>query len=181
MPSPMILTWPLRSLTRRTGPRLTPARTPSTVAASRIEIDANSASSGSPRKVIAAPSPVSRMIRSRGATSSSARPSAALKACFSCSWSATGFFEYLTMSRNSTLQTSVRPELTIGSLYAHARLRPAIGRHEEYSRTLAGRRQDHPFGDPELHLPRGEVRHHHRQAALQLLRGVRGLDAREHR
>src|SRR5262245_49155239 len=180
MPSPMMLTWPFRSLTRRTGPRLTPARTPSEVAASRIEIDANSASSGSPRKVIAAPSPVSRMMRSRGATSSSARPSAALKACFSCSCSATGFFEYSTMSRNSTLHTSVRPELSIGSFYAHARLRPAIGRDEENARSFSRGGEDHALGNAEFHLPRGEIRHHHGQPALQLLRGIRRLDAGEH-
>src|SRR5688572_3415456 len=187
MPSPMMLTWPFRSLTRRTGPRLTPARMPSAAAASRIEIDANSASSGSPRKVIAAPSPVSRMMRSRGATSSSARPSAALKACFSCSCSATGFFEYSTMSRNSTLHTSVRPELSMGSFYAHARLRPGIRRDEENTRSfprffvLVPRSgEDHPLGNAEFHLSRRQIGHHHRQPPFELLRGIGGLDAGEH-
>src|SRR5262245_42124001 len=180
MPSPMMLTWPFRSLTRRTGPRLTPARTPSEVAASRIEIDANSASSGSPRKVIAAPSPVSRMMRSRGATSSSARSSAALNACLSCSCSATGFFEYSTMSRKSTLQTSVRPELSIRSFYAHARERPAIRRDEENARAVSRGGEDHALGDAELHLARRQIRDHHRQPPLQLLRRVGRLDSGEH-
>src|SRR5258706_5518474 len=192
MPSPMMLTWPFRSLTRRTGPRLTPMRTPSACAASRIEIEPNSASSGSPRKVTAAPSPVSRMMRSRGATSSRARPSAALNACLICSCSETGFFEYSTISRKSTLQTSVRPELSIGYpslaanlaatllFYAHAGFGPRVMGNEEYPRfPLGGRRQHHPLGDAELHLARGEVGHHHRQAPFQLLGGVGGLDPGE--
>src|SRR5882672_11101511 len=192
MPSPMMLTWPFRSLTRRTGPRLTPIRTLSAWAASRIEIEPNSASSGSPRKVTAAPSPVSRMMRSRGATSSSARPSAALKACLICSCSATGFFEYSTISRKSTLQTSVRPELSIGYpslrrtsprywlFYAHAGFRPGVGGNEENpGLPLGGRGQHHPLGDAELHLARGEIGHHHRQAAFELLGGIGGLDPGE--
>jgi hypothetical protein len=73
--------------------------------------------------VTAAPSPVSRMMRSRCGTCSSAVASARLNACFSSSCSATGFFEYSTMSRNSTLQTSVRLELSTTPLRVAA-LRP---------------------------------------------------------
>ncbi len=83
---------------------------PWAVIASRIAIAANSASSGSPRKVIAAPSPVSSTMRSRGAMSASAWPTMALKRCLSASCSATAFFEYSTMSRKTMLQTSVRLE-----------------------------------------------------------------------
>ena len=117
MPSPMMLSWPFRSFTSRTGPRLTPRRTARAPAPSRTAMEANSASSGSPMNVTAAPSPVSRMMRSRAGTGSSDFVSTRLNSCFSCSCSDTGFFEYSTMSRNSTLQTSVRPELSIGVFY----------------------------------------------------------------
>src|SRR2546425_8323378 len=60
---------------------------------SRTDIAANNASSGSPMKVTAAPSPVSRMMRSAAATWSSALASTALNSCLSCSCSATGFLE----------------------------------------------------------------------------------------
>src|SRR6185503_10452277 len=105
-----------------------------------------------------------------------------LKSCLSCSWSETGFFEYSTMSRKSTLQTSVRPELSIVSailFHAHAGLGPGIRRNEEYARTIPGRGQHHPFGDAELHLAGFQVRDDHGEAPLELLGRVRRLDAGE--
>jgi len=107
MPSPMMLAWPFMSFTRRTGPRLTPMRN-GNVVFSRIVSATNSASSGSPRNAIAAPSPVSRTTRSVAAIASSALESTRLNDCLSTSCSATEFFEYSTMSRNKTLQTKVR-------------------------------------------------------------------------
>ena len=124
MPSPMMFTWSFRSFTSRTGPRFTPRRTGTVLAMSRTDIAANNASSGSPMKVTAAPSPVSRMMRSAAATWSSALASTALNSCLSCSCSATGFLEYSTMSRKSTLQTSVRLELSITDLRPNAARRP---------------------------------------------------------
>src|SRR5690349_18881422 len=195
MPSPMMFIWAFRSFTRRTGPRFTPRRTgiPSE-AMLRTASAANSASSGSPMNVTAAPSPVSRMMRSRAGTCSSAFARTLLNACFSSSCSATGFLEYSTMSRKSTLQTSVRPELSIRLLrryacgagaatalfYAHAGLRPGIGRDEEDSRTFAGGREHHALRDAELHLARREVRDEHRQPAFERGRRVGRLDAGEH-
>src|SRR5688500_8525932 len=194
IPSPMMFIWPFRSFTRRTGPRFTPIRTPTEAVMSRIAIDANKASSGSPMNVTAAPSPVSRMMRSREATCSSAWESAWLKACLSCSCSATGFFEYSAMSRNSTLQTNVRPEPSIrcprplrqtaprrGLFYAHAGLRSRVRRNEENPRSVARGGEHHSFRNAELHLARREVRDQHRQTAFELLGGVGGLDAGEHR
>src|SRR5688572_16842169 len=194
MPSPMMFIWPFKSLTRRTGPRLTPMRTPTEAAMSRIAIEANRASSGSPMKVTAAPSPVSRMMRSREATCSSAWESAWLKACLSCSCSETGFLEYSAMSRNSTLQTNVRPEPSIRCprpcgkhaprrelFYAHAGLRPRVGANEENPRPVARRGEHHSLRNAEFHLARREIRDDHGQAALELLGAVGGLDAREHR
>src|SRR5262245_14864492 len=116
MPSPMILGWPLMSLTSRTGPRLTPTRicrrgpvVASWLAtASRRLIPANRVSSGSPRKLTAAPSPVSRMMRSSVGTPVIASVRTALKRSLSAICSATERCEYSTMSRNSTLQINVR-------------------------------------------------------------------------
>src|SRR5258706_9796138 len=181
MPSPMMFIWPFRSFTRRTGPRLMPRRTGTVPAPSRTVMAANSASSGSPMKVTAAPSPVSRMMRSRTATCSSAVASALLNACLSCICSATGFFEYSTMSRKSTLQTSVRPEFSMGSFYAHARLRPAVGRQQKYTRRVAGSGEHHALGDAEFHGTGRKIGHHHHQPPLELRRVVGGLDAGQHR
>jgi hypothetical protein len=115
MPSPMMLSWPLRSFTSLTGPRLMPMRTWSSgssicgiaIASRRLRL-ANSASSGSPRKLSAAPSPVSRMTRSLGATSDSASARNSLSRSLRWLCSETGFSEYATMSRNTTLQMTVR-------------------------------------------------------------------------
>src|SRR5690348_11231160 len=195
MPSPMMLIWSFRSLTSRTGPRLTPRRIGTAPAWSRTAIEANSASSGSPMNVTAAPSPVSRMMRSRAGTCSSALARTLLNACFSSSCSATGFLEYSTMSRKSTLQTSVRPELSIRLLrryacgagaatslfYAHAGLRPSVGGDEEDARAVAGGGEHHAFRHAELHFARREVRHQHHQPALERGRSVSRLDAGEDR
>src|SRR5262245_40005135 len=192
MPSPMMFICPLRSFTRRTGPRFTPRRTGTVPHMSRIAMAAHSASSGSPMKVTAAPSPVSRMMRSRAATCSRDSPRMRLKACLSCSCSATGFLEYSAMSRNRTLQTSVRLVLSTtlstgkggslaatGLFYAHARPRSHVRGNEKNARFFPRGSQNHPLRHPELHLPGGEVRHHHGQPSLQLFRGIRGLDAGE--
>ena len=102
---------------------------------------------------------------------------------------------FAAMSRNRTLQTSVRLELSIfledaaecGSraatrlFYAHAGLRPAIRCDEEDARALAGSREYHPLGNPEFHLPRREIRDDYRQAPFELFRRIRRLDAREYR
>src|SRR5689334_12880773 len=184
MPSPMMFIWAFRSFTSRTGPRFTPQRTASAPTPSRMAIAANRASSGSPTNVTAAPSPVSKMMRSRGGTWSSALVSTRLNSCLSCSCSATGFFEYSTMSRNNTLQTSVRPELSIVStilFHAHAGFGPGIRRDEEYARTVSGGCQHHPLGDAELHPARLQVGNDHGEAALQLFRRVGRLYAGEHR
>src|SRR5688572_3930376 len=193
MPSPMMFICALRSFTRRTGPRLTPRRTGASPAMSRTDIAENSASSGSPMKVTAAPSPVSRMMRSRCGTGASASVSTRLKVCLSCSCSATGFFEYSTISRNRTLHTSVRLELSINCLrrnaarwprsdlfYAHAGFRSGVRRNEENARSFAGGGEDHALGDAELHLARCKIGHHHRQPALEPVGRVGRLDAGEH-
>src|SRR3954467_13890469 len=184
IPSPMMLSWPFRSFTRRTGPRLTPSRTASAPALSRIAIAANSASSGSPMKVTAAPSPVSRMIRSRGGTCSSDFVSSRLNSCLRLSCSDTGFFEYSTISRKSTLQTSVRPELSIRRIlfHAHPRFRPGVRRNEEYARILAFIPRGgghHTPGHTKFHLARLQIRDQHGEAALELLGSVARLYARE--
>src|SRR2546427_105348 len=116
IPSPMMLGWPLMSLTSLTGPRLTPTRicscgplvTSWPATASRKLMPANRVSSGSPRKLTAAPSPVSRMMRSSVATPAIASVRTALKRSFSAICSATERCEYSTMSRKSTLQMKVR-------------------------------------------------------------------------
>src|SRR5688572_10318101 len=193
MPSPMMFICALRSFTRRTGPRLTPRRTGASPAMSRTDMAENNASSGSPMKVTAAPSPVSRMMRSRCGTGSSASVSTRLNTCFSCSCSATGFFEYSTMSRNRTLHTSVRLELSItfyrpiaargprcASFYAHAGLCSGIGGNEKNARFVSRGGEDHAFRDAELHLARRQVRHHYREPAFQLFRRIGGFDAGEH-
>src|SRR5262245_24387062 len=192
MPSPMMFICPLRSFTSRTGPRLTPRRTGTVPHMSRIAMAENSASSGSPMNVTAAPSPVSRMMRSRAATCSRDSPRMRLKACLSCSCSATGFLEYSAMSRNRTLQTSVRLVLSTtlstgkcgsmaatGLFYAHARPRSHVRGNEKNARFFPRGSQNHPLRHPELHLAGGEVRHHHGQPSFQLFRGIRGLDAGE--
>src|SRR3990170_3700393 len=197
MPSPMMFIWPLMSFTRRTGPRLMPMRTAmapldSARAAARSDMATNRASSGSPRNVMPAPSPVSRTTRSRGATLSSAELSSLLNACLSTSCSATGFAEYSTMSRNTMLQTSVRLGCSImrswcvgaaaeaRSFYAHARERTGVRGNEEYSRSVARGGEHHAFGDAEFHGARSEVGDHHGEAPLELRRLVGGLDAGEH-
>src|SRR5688572_23012498 len=193
MPSPMMFIWPFRSFTRRTGPRLTPRRTGTSAAMLRTASAENRASSGSPMKVTAAPSPVSRMMRSRCGTCSSAVASARLNACFSSSCSATGFLEYSTISRNSTLHTSVRLELstTLSALaalrprlelfYAHAGLCSRVGRNEENSRPFVPRcGEHHAFGNAKLHLAGREIRHHDGELALELVRLVGRLDPGEH-
>src|SRR5580765_3651249 len=116
IPSPMMLAWPLMSLTSRAGPRLPPTRIcrrgPLVVfcapTASRRLMPANRVSSGSPRKLTAAPSPVSRMMRSSVGTPTMASVRTALKRSLSAICSATERCEYSTMSRNSTLQIKVR-------------------------------------------------------------------------
>src|SRR6476620_4799948 len=193
MPSPMMFIWPFRSFTRRTGPRLTPSRTGTVPHMSRIDIAANRASSGSPMKVTAAPSPVSRMIRSRGATWSRASPKIRLKACLSCSCSATGFLEYSAMSRKRTLQTSVRLVLSTtgycrksGStaatslFYAHAGPRCRFRGNEKNARFVPRGGQHHALRDAELHLPGSQICDHYGEPTFQFFRGIGGLDAREH-
>src|SRR5437764_1638271 len=183
MPSPMILSCPFRSFTRRTGPRLTPRRTASAPALSRIAIAANSASSGSPMKVTAAPSPVSRMMRSRGGTGSSDLVRERLNSCFSCNCSETGFFEYSTMSRKSTLQTSVRPELSMGGIlfHAHTRFRPGVRRNEEYARIITRGGEHHTFGDTKFNLACLQVCDYPGQPPLKLLGRISRLNAGEDR
>ena len=70
----------------------------------------SSASSGSPMKQMAAPSPVSSTIRSRTATCAIASASCALKRRFMAICWATDCFEYSAMSRNTTVQSHVRLE-----------------------------------------------------------------------
>src|SRR5215213_1384661 len=96
------------------------------------------------------------------------------------------------MSRNRTLQTSVRPALSkrnspcaalepaMRSFYAHAGLGPAIRRNEKYPRFIPRGSENHALGDAELHLARREIRHHYGEASLELFRRVSGLDAGEH-
>ena len=121
MPSPMMFGWPLMSLTSFTGPRLIPMRTESSpeasaevaavlsrTIASRSDSVTKSASSGSPRKLIAAPSPVSRMIRSLTGMSLIASERLFVRLVLSRICSVTGFFEYPTRSMNTTLQMKVR-------------------------------------------------------------------------
>jgi hypothetical protein len=67
-----------------------------------------SASSGSPRKLIAAPSPVSRMMRSFTGMSWIASDRLEVRLVFSRICSVTVFFEYPTRSMNTTLQMKVR-------------------------------------------------------------------------
>ena len=57
---------------------------------------------------------------------------------------------------------------------------PESGDEQEYARAVAGGGEHHALGDAEFHLARGEVGDHHREPALELLRVVGGLDAREH-
>ncbi len=88
----------LMSQTSLTGPRLMPMRADSISGGSeamllRTAIPAESASSGSPRKAIAAPSPVSSTMKSRGGTGSRARARSSLNVCFMCCWSPTERFE----------------------------------------------------------------------------------------
>src|SRR5438552_2208389 len=59
----------------------------------RTAIPTERASSGSPRKAIAAPSPVSSTMKSRGGTGSRARARSSLNICFVCCWSPTERFE----------------------------------------------------------------------------------------
>src|SRR5258706_4689819 len=115
MPSPMILGWLLRSRTRRTGPRLMPMRAGRLGGSSaggavdrRSHLATSAASSGSPRKLTATPSPVSRMMRSFGAMSRIDSAISALNRSLNWICSETGFLEYSAMSRNSTLQMNVR-------------------------------------------------------------------------
>src|SRR5581483_7014356 len=137
MPSPMMFGWPLMSLIRRTGPRLMPKRTrsggpPSDWLAieSRIDSATNIASSGSPRKLTAAPSPVSRMMRSSTATPEIASDSVVLNCSLSLSCSVTERLEYSTMSRNRTLQMKVRLVLSAIALVScpPARIPPTRAR-----------------------------------------------------
>src|SRR5262245_5260250 len=108
MPSPTTLSSRLMSFTSETGPRLMPRRTGTSPTLSRTASATNSAPSGSPRNVIAAPSPVSTTTRSLGGTCSNALVRMSLNRRFTLTCSPTPFFEYPTMSTNSTLQTSVR-------------------------------------------------------------------------
>src|SRR2546425_8806675 len=78
MPSPRMFICALMSQTSLTGPRLIPMRAERMSGGSeamflRTAIPTERASSGSPRKAIAAPSPVSSTMKSRGGTGSSAR------------------------------------------------------------------------------------------------------------
>ncbi len=73
MPSPTTLTRSLMSLSMRTGPRCSPTRKESfwlyfCSSRSRSNCADSSASSGSPRKQMAAPSPVSSMMREEAST-----------------------------------------------------------------------------------------------------------------
>src|SRR5258705_3310589 len=117
MPSPTMLGWPLMSLTSFTGPRLMPMRIGAVAAgsagslvlnASRRLMPTNSALSGSPRKLIAAPSPVSRMMRSLTSMPCSASARSEVNRSFSASCSVTDFFEYSTRSTKTVLQMNVR-------------------------------------------------------------------------
>jgi len=121
MPSPMMFGCPLMSFTSFTGPRLMPMRTesspdasttvaviPSRIIASRSDSVTKSASSGSPRKLIAAPSPVSRMMRSLTGMSLIASERFDVRLVFSRICSVTGFLEYPTRSMKTTEQMKVR-------------------------------------------------------------------------
>src|SRR5688500_8617524 len=110
MPSPITLSSPFRSFISDTGPRLMPMRTGSSPTLSNTSSATYSARSGSPRNVIAAPSPVSTTTRSSGSTCPRALLITRLKMFFSRTCSATSRREYSTMSRNRTLQTRVRPK-----------------------------------------------------------------------
>ena len=81
---------------------------PSRTMRSRSDSVTKSASSGSPRKLIAAPSPVSRMMRSLTGMSLIASDRLLVRLVFRRICSVTGFFEYPTRSMNTTLQMNVR-------------------------------------------------------------------------
>src|SRR4051812_15925389 len=100
------------------------------------------------------------------------------------------------MSRKTTLQTSVRLELSAMAgtgpresgaraatklFYAHAGARSGVRSDEKYSRFFARCSKHHAFGHAELHLARREICDHHGELAFQFLGRVRRLDAREHR
>src|SRR5262245_43822530 len=112
MPSPSMLGCPLTSFTMRSGPRLMPIRRASwgpmaSVWARRL-LAANRASSGSPRKQSAAPSPVSSIMRSATGTCSRTLATSPLSRVFSSTCFITGWFEYPTMSTKTTVAMNVR-------------------------------------------------------------------------
>ena len=118
IPSPITFNWSLRSFMIFRGPIWMPIRT--SIGRSSLLLSSrkawskrnptSSASSGSPMKQMAAPSPVSSTIRSRTATCAIASASCALKRRFMAICWATDCFEYSTMSRNTTVQSQVRLE-----------------------------------------------------------------------
>ena len=181
MPSPMMLGWLLMSLTRRTGPRLMPVRNSSVLpaaSASRSARPRNRPSSGSPRKLTAAPSPVSRMMRSLTGTSRNAAASNWLSSPLIRICSATGFFENSTMSMKTTVQRKLRLPLMVCAgladrlFDAHARLGAGIRGQDEQARRVAAGGEHHAFGHAEFHLARRKVGDHHRQPANQRRRVV---------
>src|ERR1700761_4046856 len=122
MPSPTALRLPLMSRTSLTDPRLMPARTRNGVvcavfscamALTRFKAQ-NIAVSGSPKKQIAAPSPVSRMMRSDSVQPLMDSDRYWLNRRFHCVWISSDWRLYWTMSRNTTLHSHVRSSL-IGS------------------------------------------------------------------
>ena len=113
IPSPMTLLRPLMSFTMRTGPRLIPSRSRklcssgasgASITALRRLLAAKSASSGSPRKQRAAPSPVSRTSRSAAGECSSAAARIALNAAFISTCRETDSSPYCTISAKTTVQ-----------------------------------------------------------------------------